>query len=105
MTLQRFPNGIGQKGFWQKDVTKGFPEWLARVAVPKKGGGLVHHPVVTSARSLRWLVNQNTITPHVRTSRTPRLQQPDICVFDLDPSDDESDDESIASRRRTFAVA
>ena len=39
------PAGIGTKGFLQKDVSKGFPEWLERVEVPKKGG-TVHHPLV-----------------------------------------------------------
>jgi bifunctional non-homologous end joining protein LigD len=38
-------------------------------------------------RSLLWIVNQNTITPHVWPSRTPRLYYPDVCVFDLDPPD------------------
>jgi bifunctional non-homologous end joining protein LigD len=34
------------------------------------------------------VTNQNTITHHVWTSRVPDLNQPDICVFDLDPADD-----------------
>jgi hypothetical protein len=79
------PAGIGKKGFWQKDVSKGFPEWLQRVEVPKKDG-VVHHPLVTDTRSLLWVANQNTITPHVWTSRAPDLMHPDVCVFDLDPS-------------------
>jgi bifunctional non-homologous end joining protein LigD len=91
VTMERFPSGIGQKGFLQKDVSKGFPEWLARVEVPKKGG-VVHHPLVGDARSLLWLANQNCITPHVWTSRAPNLYQPDICVFDLDPTEDEDAD-------------
>ena len=49
--MERFPSGIGQKGFLQKDVSKGFPPWLARVEVPKKGG-VVHHPLVSDTRSL-----------------------------------------------------
>src|SRR5262249_55487226 len=36
--LERYPSGIGAKGFWQKDVIRGFPDWLERVEVPKKGG-------------------------------------------------------------------
>jgi bifunctional non-homologous end joining protein LigD len=88
VTMERFPAGIGRKGFLQKDVSTGFPEWLQRVEVPKKGG-VVHHPIVTDKRSLLWLVNQNSITPHVWTSRAPDVYQPDICVFDLDPSIDD----------------
>ena len=88
VTMERYPAGIGNKGFMQKDVSKGFPEWLERVEVPKKGG-TVRHPVVRDSRSLLWLANQNCITPHVWTSRAPNLFNPDICVFDLDPSVDE----------------
>jgi bifunctional non-homologous end joining protein LigD len=88
ITMERYPSGIGKKGFWQKDVSKGFPEWLPRVEVPKKDG-VVHHPVVTDTRSLLWITNQNTITQHVWVSRVPRLSYPDLCVFDLDPSTDD----------------
>ena len=90
VTMERFPAGIGKKGFLQKDVSKGFPEWLQRVEVPKKDG-VVHHPIVTDTRSLVWLVNQNSNTPHVWTSRAPDVYYPDICVFDLDPSVDDPD--------------
>jgi bifunctional non-homologous end joining protein LigD len=90
VTMERYPAGIAEKGFWQKDVSKGFPEWLERVDVPKKDG-TVHHPLVTDTRSLLWITNQNTITPHVWTSRAPNLYYPDICVFDLDPSEDDPD--------------
>ena len=88
VTMERYPAGIGAKGFWQKDVSKGFPEWLQRVEVPKKDG-VVHHPIVTDARSLLWITNQNTVTQHVWTSRVPDLNYPDVCVFDLDPSIDD----------------
>jgi bifunctional non-homologous end joining protein LigD len=90
VTMERYPAGIAKKGFMQKDVSKGFPEWLERVEVPKKDG-TVHHPIVRDMRSLLWLANQNCITPHVWTSRAPKVYQPDICVFDLDPSADEPD--------------
>jgi len=89
VTMQRYPRGIGEKSFWQKDVSKGFPDWLERAEVPKKDG-TVRHPLITDTRSLVWLANQNSITPHVWTSRAPDLYRPDICVFDLDPSNDDA---------------
>jgi len=88
ITMERYPSGIGRKGFWQKDVSRGFPTWLERVEVPKKDG-VVHHPIVTDVRSLLWITNQNTITQHVWGSRVPHLERPDLCVFDLDPSTDD----------------
>ena len=84
ITMERFHRGIGAPGFFQKDVVKGFPDWLERVEVPKHGG-TVHHPIANDTRSLLWLANQNSITIHVWPSRTPNLYNPDICVFDLDP--------------------
>ena len=76
VTMERFPAGIAKQGFIQKDVSKGFPDWLQRVDIPKKGG-VVHHPIVTDVRSLLWLVNQNCITPHVWTSRAPEVVYPE----------------------------
>jgi bifunctional non-homologous end joining protein LigD len=89
VTMERYPAGIGKKGFIQKDVSKGFPAWLERVEIERrdeKRDGPVHYPLVNDARALLWLANQNSITPHVWTSRVPDLDHPDLCVFDLDPS-------------------
>ena len=85
ITMERFPGGIAAKGFIQKDVSKGFPAWLKRVEATKKGG-VVHYPLAGNRQSLEWLANQNAVTLHVWTSRAPRLERPDICVLDLDPS-------------------
>jgi bifunctional non-homologous end joining protein LigD len=89
VTMERYPAGIGEKGFWQKNVSTGFPPWLQRIDVPKKNG-VVHYPVIVDVQSLMWVTNQNTVTQHVWTSRIPRLEYPDICVFDLDPSLDDA---------------
>ena len=91
------PGRNRREGFLPEGCVEGFPDWLKRVEVPKKDG-TVHHPIVTDARSLLWLVNQNSITPHVWTSRAPDLHHPDICVFDLDPSVD--DDPTCCARQR-----
>jgi bifunctional non-homologous end joining protein LigD len=97
--MQRYPQGIEAQSFWQKDVSKGFPPWLDRAAVPKKDG-VVHHPLVTDVRGLLWLANQNSITPHVWTSRAPNLYHPDVCVFDLDPSKEDD----AAAREAALAL-
>jgi bifunctional non-homologous end joining protein LigD len=88
--MERFPRGIGSKGFIQKDVSRGFPAWLERVAVPKRDGTSTSYALVNDVRSLRWVTNQNCITPHVWVSRVPTLDRPDLCVFDLDPSVDDA---------------
>ncbi|MFO0982968.1 MAG: non-homologous end-joining DNA ligase [Planctomycetota bacterium] len=90
VTMERYPQGIGEKGFFHKDVARGFPAWLERVAMAKKDG-VVHHPIVMDARALSWIANQNCITLHVSAARAPDLLHPDLCIFDLDPSVDDDD--------------
>ena len=98
ITMERFPAGIDKKGFIQKDVSKGFPSWLERQSrseeprtVRRQGETSVHYPLANDARSLLWLANQNSITPHVWILRSvPQLRSDrDLCVFDLDPSEDD----------------
>jgi bifunctional non-homologous end joining protein LigD len=85
--MERYPAGIGEKDSG-RGRSKVF-EWLQRRG--RKKDGVVHHPVLTDARSLLWMTNQNTITQHVSTSRIPHLNYPDMCVFDLDPSNDDAE--------------
>ena len=42
MSMQRFPDGIGGKGFFHKDIPDYFPAWIRRVEVPKAGGTVTH---------------------------------------------------------------
>jgi bifunctional non-homologous end joining protein LigD len=104
--MERHPSGIDKPGFLQKDVSRGFPAWLGRVEIETKGTGAkpgrtVHYPLADDERALVWLANQNSITPHVWTSRQPALARPDLCVFDLDPA--QADDDP--RRLRTAALA
>ena len=75
LTMERFPAGIGKKGFIQKDVSTGFPSGCSASRFPKKDG-VVHYPIVTDKESLLWVANQNCITPHVWISRAPELLYP-----------------------------
>jgi bifunctional non-homologous end joining protein LigD len=84
LSLQVFPGGIGDKGFFQKNVPRHYPNQIRRVEVAKEGGKVVH-PVVTDAETMRYLAGQNAITPHVWLSRADRVHQPDRMVVDLDP--------------------
>jgi bifunctional non-homologous end joining protein LigD len=86
VSMQRFPDGIGGKGFFHKDAPDYFPDWIARAELPKTDG-TVTHVLIQNADTLRYLANQNTITPHVFLSRADRPHQPDRLVFDLDPAE------------------
>jgi bifunctional non-homologous end joining protein LigD len=86
MNLWRWNTGIDGQRVVQQGIPKGAPDWVARVEVERRRGGNVTHAMINDARTLRWLSNQNCITPHVWQSRADKLDRPDRIVFDLDPS-------------------
>jgi bifunctional non-homologous end joining protein LigD len=88
LNLWRWNTGIGGQRVVQQEIPKGAPEWVPRVEVPRRKGGNVVHAMANDAATLRWLANQNCITPHVWQSRCDKLDRPDRIVFDLDPSAD-----------------
>jgi bifunctional non-homologous end joining protein LigD len=99
LTLERYPNGIHTKRFFQKEVSSYFPRWLQRVTV-KKAGGTVTHVVCNDTATLVYLANQACVTPHIFLSRIDKLEVPDQMIFDLDPQGD--DFELVKSAARDF---
>lgn len=88
LTMQRFPDGIEGKNFYQQEISDYFPDWMDRVTV-RKEGGQVEHVVCNNVATLVYLANQACITPHVWLSHGERLDYPDRMIIDLDPPDDD----------------
>jgi bifunctional non-homologous end joining protein LigD len=99
LTLERYPNGINTKRFFQKEVSSYFPEWIRRITV-KKVGGTVTHVVCNDTATLVYIANQACVTPHIFLSRTDKLNYPDQLVLDLDPQGE--DFELVRSTARAF---
>jgi len=87
LNLWRWNAGIDKPLVVQQDIPKGAPAWVARVETPRRRGGSIEHVLAQDADTLRWLANQNCITPHVWTARRDMLDRPDRLVFDLDPAE------------------
>ena len=85
LALQVFPAGVAQRGFFLKNVPSHFPEWIARVTVPKKGGS-VTHVIADNADTLVYLAGQNVVAIHNWLSRADEPRQPDRLILDFDPS-------------------
>lgn len=85
LNYERYPDGIEGHRIFQQHAAGHFPDWIKRVAVPKKGG-TVQHVVASEPATLVYLANQACITFHAWLSRADMLQRPDKIVFDLDPS-------------------
>lgn len=101
MNLWRWNKGIAHDVVIQQALPKGAPEWVARCEVPRRKGGDITHGMINDAETLRWLAQQNCITPHVWNARCDRRERPDRIVFDLDPTGDDFGE----IRRAALAVA
>lgn len=90
LMLQRFPNGISKGGFYQKEASDYFPEWINTVTVPKENGE-VKHVLCNNAATLVYLANQAVVTIHSWLSRADAIDCPDKLIIDLDPPSDDFD--------------
>jgi bifunctional non-homologous end joining protein LigD len=88
LMLQRFPEGIGGAGFYQKERGRGVPGWIRTVEVAKEGG-TVRHPVIDDEAGLLALTNLSTVSFHRWPSRADDPGRPDLLIVDLDPSSDD----------------
>jgi bifunctional non-homologous end joining protein LigD len=96
LVMERWPEGVVDGHFYQKDAPAYFPEWLKREAVHYPHSGKTdHHPLVSDVADLLYLVNLGTLTLHTFLSRTDDLDHPDILVIDLDPPEEAADAEGF----------
>ena len=88
-TLKRYPHGITQEAYFQKQAPKGIPEWIPTRQFrtqPREGGPrLVDFVLVNSREALLWMVQMNCVDMNAWYSRVDKPERPDYVVFDLDP--------------------
>ena len=89
LMMHRYPDGIGEEGFYQKEASDHFPDWIKTVKVKAVQGKTVTHVVCDNTATLVYLAQEATITPHVWLSREDKLHHPDKMIFDLDPPGDD----------------
>jgi bifunctional non-homologous end joining protein LigD len=105
LNLQRFPNGVDGKGFWQQGASEHFPGWVRTVTVDRRGdSGSVDHVVCDDAATLLYLANLATVTFHAWTSRVEHLARPDLAIIDLDPDPGQGLDVVRAAARAVKAA-
>ncbi len=85
--MNRFPDGIEGKSFYQKDTKEQFPDWFEIENVPSssRDGDPIRFPILNDRDSLLYLVNLGSIDIHPWHSRRGHLEFPDFAVIDLDP--------------------
>ncbi|HEY7403888.1 MAG TPA: DNA ligase D [Candidatus Angelobacter sp.] len=85
LSLKRYPNGIDQDFFFQKDAS-GFPDWLHREELADDEDTDSKTRVICDDRaSLLFLANLGCIDQNPYMSRLGSLEHPDFILIDLDP--------------------
>lgn len=90
-TRIRWPHGVADLSFFEKNLPPGAPAWLSRVALPSSGsrgtGDEVVYPVIGDLAELLYLVNLASLEFHVPQWRLDGggALPPDRLVIDLDP--------------------
>ena len=95
-TLNRFPNGIYGKSFYQKDVTGKVPPWIETHEYFSEGDQREKNFLVcTDEASLLYIASLGCIEMNPWSSRTKTPDNPDWCIIDLDPNKNTSFDQVV----------
>lgn len=86
-SLNRFPNGITGKSFYQKDVTGKVPDWVATYQYHSSDKLDVdkHFLVPKSEADILLMASLGAIELNPWSSRVDKPDHPDWCIIDLDP--------------------
>jgi bifunctional non-homologous end joining protein LigD len=86
LTLKRYPEGVDGQMFYEKNCPKHRPPWMATAKVWSGGNNRdMYYCMVQDLPSLVWVAQLGTIELHTSLSLHPKLEQPQMLVFDLDP--------------------
>ncbi len=84
VTLKRYPNGVEDKFFYEKQCPSHRPDWV-RIASIQGSGKTIDFCVVDDDATLLWLANLAALELHTSLSRAEAIGSPTMLVFDLDP--------------------
>lgn len=88
LVLRRYPNGIEEPAFFQKDAAKETPEWVKTVSIVSEDRGrTVRYICANDRATLLYLANLGCIDQNPWSSRYNDQDHPDYIFFDLDPSE------------------
>jgi bifunctional non-homologous end joining protein LigD len=101
VTRIRWPHGVADKSFFEKNTPAGTPSWVRTAKVPTTGsrgssryansrGDHLVFPIVDDLATLTWLINLAALELHVHqwtVNRTGRPRNPNRLVIDLDPGE------------------
>jgi len=88
LSLKRYPNGIKEEFFFQKDTPESYPDWLRTESIDSDHTQKpIRYVFAEDRASLLYLVNLGCIDHNPWMSRSQSLDHPDFVLIDLDPQE------------------
>ncbi|QQT29296.1 DNA ligase D [Sphingobacterium multivorum] len=85
-SMNRYPNGIKEEGFYFKDVTDTAPEWAETYLYQSEADGRDRHYLVgKDEATLLYMANLGCIEMNPWSSTVGKPDNPTFCIIDLDP--------------------
>ncbi len=88
LTVKRYPDGVGETFFYEKNCPRRHPEWVATAPIWSEGNHRwMEYCVVQNLPSLVWAANLASLELHTSLSMASAMPHPSFLVFDLDPGE------------------
>jgi bifunctional non-homologous end joining protein LigD len=82
LTLKRYPNGVDDKFFYEKNCPSHRPDWVATAEI-----GGIDYCLCDDLPTLAWVSNLASLELHPSLSRGDDIDRPTVMAFDLDPGE------------------
>ncbi len=88
LSLKRYPNGIQEQFFFQKDAEGKVPDWVRLEPIfSDHNQDKIHYIICNDRATLIYLANLASIDQNPWMSRVGSLDNPDFALIDLDPTE------------------
>ncbi len=88
LSLKRYPNGINEQFFFQKDAEDKVPAWVRLEPIfSEHNQDKIHYIICNDRATLIYLANLACIDQNPWMSRIGSLDNPDFALIDLDPTE------------------
>jgi bifunctional non-homologous end joining protein LigD len=88
LSLKRYPNGINEQFFFQKDAEDKVPDWVRLEPIfSEHNQDKIHYIICNDRATLIYLANLACIDQNPWMSRIGSLDNPDFALIDLDPTE------------------
>ena len=86
LTLKRYPSGVDQEFFFEKNATKHRPDWVKTAPIwSEHNQREISYILANDLATIVWLANLAAIELHPSLSLASDIESPRTMVFDLDP--------------------